>query len=70
MEWCVSAGGSITGEHGVGIEKREFLPLMYNASELQAMRDVKEVFDPANILNPGKILSAVAASIRECATGR
>ncbi|RPI26647.1 MAG: FAD-binding oxidoreductase, partial [Acidobacteria bacterium] len=58
MEWCVAAGGSITGEHGVGIEKRSFLSLMYNTAELQAMRDVKEVFDPVNILNPGKILPA------------
>ncbi len=63
MEWCVAAGGSITGEHGVGIEKREFLPLMYNPAELQAMRDVKEVFDPANILNPGKILPPIAAPL-------
>lgn len=58
MEYCVSVGGSITGEHGVGIEKREFLPLMYNSAEIQAMKEAKEVFDPANIMNPGKILPA------------
>jgi len=63
MEWCVAAGGSITGEHGIGIEKRDFLPLMYNPAELQAMRDVKEIFDPADILNPGKILPAVATAL-------
>jgi D-lactate dehydrogenase (cytochrome) len=55
LEFCVKQGGSITGEHGVGIERRNFMPLMYNADELQAMRDVKEVFDPQYLFNPGKI---------------
>lgn len=53
---CVEEDGSITGEHGVGIEKREFMPLMYNPDELHAMQDVKEVFDPRYLLNPHKIL--------------
>ncbi|MBI5653377.1 MAG: FAD-binding protein [Chloroflexi bacterium] len=51
----VRANGSITGEHGVGIEKREFMTLMHNADELNAMWDVKQVFDPRGLLNPGKI---------------
>ncbi len=55
MAICVKQGGSITGEHGVGTEKRNGMPLMYNADELAAMQDVKEVFDPAQLLNPGKI---------------
>ncbi|PWH14269.1 MAG: FAD-binding oxidoreductase [Anaerolineae bacterium] len=58
MEICVGRGGSITGEHGVGIEKRAFMPLMYSPLELQVMQDIKNVFDPQNILNPGKILPA------------
>jgi D-lactate dehydrogenase (cytochrome) len=52
---CVAMGGSITGEHGVGIEKRDFMLLMHNAAELLAMWDVKQVFDPHCLLNPGKI---------------
>lgn len=56
MEICVAQRGSITGEHGVGIEKRSFMPLMYGPDELQAMWEVKEAFDPQGILNPGKIL--------------
>lgn len=52
---CVAMGGSITGEHGVGIEKRDFMLLMHNAAELLAMWDVKQVFDPHYLLNPGKI---------------
>jgi D-lactate dehydrogenase (cytochrome) len=58
MELCVNRGGSITGEHGVGIEKRAFMPLMYSADELQTMREVRQVFDPDNLLNPGKIFPA------------
>ena len=53
---CVAAGGSITGEHGVGIEKRAFMSLMYGPTELSLMWDVKEMFDPAGIMNTGKVL--------------
>ncbi|MCX6029891.1 MAG: FAD-binding protein [Chloroflexi bacterium] len=56
MELCVRQDGSITGEHGVGIEKRQYMTLMHSAAELRLMQDVKEVFDPANILNPGKVI--------------
>lgn len=55
MELCVQMGGSITGEHGVGSEKREFMPLMYTADELAVMREIKDLFDPHQLLNPGKI---------------
>lgn len=55
MRICVGKGGSITGEHGVGSEKRHYMPLMYSFDELDVMRHIKEVFDPALLLNPGKI---------------
>lgn len=55
MEICVKRGGSITGEHGVGTEKREGMLLMYSPGELAAMREIKDIFDPAQLLNPGKI---------------
>jgi len=55
MQACVDRGGSITGEHGVGIEKRRFMPMMYGPAELSAMSDIKRIFDPANLMNPGKI---------------
>lgn len=58
-----SKNGSITGEHGVGLEKREFLSIMYNPVELSAMRDVKEVFDPQHLLNPGKIFPSEMAEV-------
>lgn len=55
IELCVARKGSITGEHGVGIEKRRYMPAMYSGSELSAMLDLKAIFDPDNLLNPGKI---------------
>jgi D-lactate dehydrogenase (cytochrome) len=55
VQSCVDMGGSLTGEHGVGIEKRQFMPLMHTSSELLAMWDVKQAFDPQELLNPGKV---------------
>jgi glycolate dehydrogenase FAD-linked subunit len=52
---CIEMGGSLTGEHGIGLEKREFMPLMYSPDDLEAMRKVKKVFNPDGLLNPGKI---------------
>jgi D-lactate dehydrogenase (cytochrome) len=56
MELCVNIGGTITGEHGVGSEKRQYMRLMFNEDELRVMQDVKDVFDPRNLMNPGKIV--------------
>jgi D-lactate dehydrogenase (cytochrome) len=56
IELCVQMGGTITGEHGVGTEKRQYMSLIFNPGELQAQQDIKEIFDPEHILNPGKIL--------------
>jgi glycolate oxidase subunit GlcD len=55
IQCSVEMGGSLTGEHGVGMEKREHMSLMHKPAELMAMWDVKQVFDPNNILNPGKL---------------
>lgn len=55
MSICVSKGGTISGEHGIGIEKRKYMPLMFTVDELTAMHEIKEIFDPHEILNPGKI---------------
>jgi glycolate oxidase len=49
-------GGTITGEHGVGAEKPGFMQLIYSPDDLDAQRKAKEVFDPAGIANPGKVL--------------
>ncbi|HXF64037.1 MAG TPA: FAD-linked oxidase C-terminal domain-containing protein [Caldilineaceae bacterium] len=55
---CVERDGSITGEHGVGIEKRAYMPMMYSGAELAAMTEIKALFDPHGLLNPGKIFPA------------
>jgi len=55
---CIEMGGSLTGEHGIGLEKRDYMPLMYADDDLDAMRKVKKVFDPDGLLNPGKIFPA------------
>src|SRR5205823_11095424 len=52
---CIEAGGSLTGEHGVGMEKNCYMPLQFTSADLAAMRRVKDAFDPAGLANPGKI---------------
>ncbi len=52
---CVDLGGSITGEHGIGYEKVDLMPLIFDEPDIQAMETVKEVFDGNNLSNPGKM---------------
>jgi glycolate oxidase len=56
LEFCISAGGSITGEHGVGMEKMEMMTQLFPADTLDLIRDFKTLFDPQCRLNPGKLL--------------
>lgn len=56
MALCVESGGTITGEHGVGSDKREYMELVHGPEELRAMARVKAVFDPENLFNPGKVV--------------
>ncbi len=55
LKLCVRVGGSISGEHGIGADKRCFMPEMFTESDLETMQWIREVFDPQNIANPGKI---------------
>jgi FAD/FMN-containing dehydrogenase len=59
MKLCVDVGGTITGEHGVGVDKRGYMKLVHGPGELAAMADVKRVFDPRGLFNPGKVLPDV-----------
>jgi FAD/FMN-containing dehydrogenase len=56
MEVCVGAGGTITGEHGVGLDKREYLPLVFSDADMNAMLSVRAAFDPLGLCNPGKVV--------------
>ena len=55
MKVCIDAGGALTGEHGVGLEKKELMPLVYTDADMDAMRRVRDSFAPQNRLNPGKV---------------
>jgi glycolate oxidase len=57
LRLCVSLGGSITGEHGVGVEKRDYLPLMFSEDDLTMMRQVRNAVDPKQLANRGKMLA-------------
>ena len=53
---CVELGGSLTGEHGIGVEKIELMSEMFTDDDLEAMRELRRVFDPQGLCNPGKVL--------------
>lgn len=55
MKTAIDLGGSISGEHGIGLTKKKFLPWEVDQASLEAMRQIKNTLDPNNILNPGKI---------------
>jgi glycolate oxidase len=56
IEACVAAGGTLSGEHGIGLEKRDAMPLVFSAADLQAQRWLRDAFDPAGRCNPEKVL--------------
>ncbi len=56
MRLCIDAGGTITGEHGVGLDKKHHMSLVYGPEELSVMWSVRRAFDPDGVLNPGKVL--------------
>jgi glycolate oxidase subunit GlcD len=66
METCVRAGGSITGEHGVGLDKSSYLPLIFSEDDMDVMLSVRAAFDPTGLCNPGKIIPMP----RGCGEGR
>src|SRR5215216_976023 len=53
---CIEAGGTITGEHGVGLEKQAFMPLIFSAADLDVMARVRNAVDPSGLFNPDKVL--------------
>ena len=53
---CIEAGGVLTGEHGVGIEKRDLMPLLFSPDDLDAQARLRDAFDPDGVANPLKVL--------------
>ena len=56
IEVCVEAGGSLSGEHGIGLEKRDAMPLVFGPPDLEAQAWLRSAFDPAGLCNPEKVL--------------
>jgi glycolate oxidase len=56
LTYCVEAGGSITGEHGVGMDKRDYMPRMFSDDDLDVMQKLRDAIDPMRLCNPGKVL--------------
>jgi glycolate oxidase len=61
LEACLEAGGSVTGEHGIGVEKIRYMNKMFRDSDLEAMRQFRDAFNPDNRLSPNKMLPTVGA---------
>ncbi len=55
LKVCAEVGGSISGEHGIGLEKADYMPLIFTGADLECMRRVKHAFNPRGLCNPGKI---------------
>ncbi len=60
LRLCVEVGGCLTGEHGVGVEKRDLMPVQFTPTELDQQRRIKSAFDPDWLLNPGKVFPLAA----------
>ena len=56
LTYCIEAGGSITGEHGVGADKRDYMPRMFSQDDLDVMQQMRDAIDPHRLCNPGKVL--------------
>jgi glycolate oxidase len=63
LRMCIAMGGSITGEHGVGVEKRDYMPEMFTTNELDCMKRLRAAFDPLEIANPGKMFPEGAPAV-------
>ncbi|MGC2109217.1 MAG: FAD-linked oxidase C-terminal domain-containing protein [Candidatus Korobacteraceae bacterium] len=64
LRLCVEAGGSITGEHGIGEEKKQFMPVMFSAADLDAMQRLRSAFDPYDLCNPTKMFPGTDANFK------
>ncbi|WP_158964850.1 FAD-linked oxidase C-terminal domain-containing protein [Chachezhania sediminis] len=68
LKLCVEVGGCLTGEHGVGVEKRDLMGVQYAPKDLEAQMAVKDVFDPAWLLNPAKVFPLDVSGARRTAS--
>ena len=69
LKLCVEVGGCLTGEHGVGVEKRDLMAVQFTPDDLEAQLRIKDVFDPAWLLNPAKVFPLALTAARRSAHG-
>ncbi|MCS6977882.1 MAG: FAD-binding protein [Gemmatales bacterium] len=70
LEECLRCGGSVTGEHGIGVEKIDFMPRMFSPEDLDMMHRLKSVFNPHGLCSPAKMLPTAGACIEPTKAGR
>jgi glycolate oxidase len=63
LKICADVGGALTGEHGIGVEKRDLMPLVFSEADLEQMRKVKAAWDQHGLSNPGKVLPTPGACV-------
>jgi glycolate oxidase len=70
LEECIACGGSVTGEHGIGVEKIDFMPRLFSPVDLATMLRLRTAFNPENLCSPGKLLPTSGACIEPSKAGR
>ncbi|MFO0930958.1 MAG: FAD-linked oxidase C-terminal domain-containing protein [Gemmataceae bacterium] len=70
LDECIRQGGSVTGEHGIGVEKIDFMPRMFSPEDLGMMLRLRKAFNPDNRCSPGKMLPTAGACIEQSRVGR
>jgi glycolate oxidase len=70
LEECIRCGGSVTGEHGIGVEKIDFMPRLFSPEDLQMMLRLRSAFNPENRCSPAKMLPTAGACIEPSKAGR
>lgn len=70
LEECLRVGGSVTGEHGIGVEKIDFMPRMFSPEDLATMMRLRKAFNPENRCSPGKLFPTAGACIEPSKAGR
>ena len=63
LRLCLECGGALSGEHGIGVEKRDLMPLMFDAADLELMRRVRDSWNPRGLCNPDKVLPATKSCV-------
>ena len=63
MKLCSDAGGTISGEHGIGAEKIEEMFFVFTSKDMSAMKRVKKAFDPEDVYNPNKVIPKLEGSL-------